>query len=293
IAGHGGKLIRRESADADFEDLSYVNGANQRCGDYDWFAAWVRPSDGHVLLAGEGGRVAEHTGTNCINQNDAPGTNSVAAMVGFEVGGVTTLYMVGTDGRLYTWVPGGVPVEQDNTEPDGNFYYAIGARDPSLLLVGGRNNGNPGQQFITAYAGGSLNTNTLHNLSNVVVSHVTGIKVWAPDKAYAVGEGTAIWRWDGVDDWSLVTPPTGAAANFTGLAMPVADVDLMYIVGKEPSGRFIRRTPAGWARAPVLTPRNGTEATNIDAPLHDIAMTSQGEFWMVGEQGRVYHYPEQ
>ncbi|MFP2929402.1 MopE-related protein [Pyxidicoccus sp. 3LG] len=292
IAGHGGKLIRRESADADFEDLSYVSGANPRCGDYDWFAAWVRPSDGHVLLAGENGRVAEHTGTACINISDAEGTDSVSAMVGFESGGVTTLYMVTAGGRLHTWVPGSSPIERQDTGPAGNRYYSIGARDQNLLLVGGRINGIPGQQFITAYAAGSLGTNTPHNLSNAVASHVTGIKVWAPNQAYAVGEGTAIWRWDGVDDWSLVTPPQGAAANFTGLAMPVADVDLMYIVGKESSGRFLRRTQWGWARAPALTPRNG-EATTIDAVLHDIAMTSESEFWMVGENGRVYHYPEQ
>ncbi|QSQ17579.1 hypothetical protein [Myxococcus landrumensis] len=57
-----------------------------------------------------------------------------------------------------------------------------------------------------------------------------------------------------------------------------------YIVDKSNQGKLHRLTKnKTWATAPRLP--------NPDAPLYDISMTGEGDFWIVG-RGRVYHYPE-
>ncbi|MCP3136945.1 putative metal-binding motif-containing protein [Pyxidicoccus xibeiensis] len=284
IAGLGGNLIRRASVGVPF---SVATG----CGDVDWYAAWVRPTDGHVFLAGEGGRVAEHTGSGCTHQDDLPGTANVTGIWGFVSGSMTTLYMVNDAGNLYTWMPGNAPMAQDDA-PEA--YYAIHAVDPDRMLVGGRVISTPERQHIAAYGMGALATPVVHTLASPVEGNVNGLWMNTPSLAYGVGDLSAIWKWNGAQAWSMVTPPSGGLFNFTSVAMPPGR-DILYVVDKGPNGpgKLQRKTPAGWARAPALAPRNASEEPLVDAELFDIAMTSVGEFWMVGGNGRVYHYPEQ
>ncbi|WP_342377766.1 hypothetical protein NVS55_00600 [Myxococcus stipitatus] len=59
-----------------------------------------------------------------------------------------------------------------------------------------------------------------------------------------------------------------------------------YMVDSSSSGRLWRWTPYGWARSIVMPP-------SATVPLHDLAMSPTGsEFWIVGDEGRVFHYPE-
>ncbi len=60
-----------------------------------------------------------------------------------------------------------------------------------------------------------------------------------------------------------------------------------YTVDSSGSGQLHRRTPFGWAtRGPKLP------AAQANKPLWGIAMRSAGDFWVVGEDGLVFHYPE-
>ncbi|MCP3136947.1 putative metal-binding motif-containing protein [Pyxidicoccus xibeiensis] len=292
IAGLGGKLIRRTAAGVAFDNFSHNEGGAS-CGDYDWYAAWVR-SDGHVLLAGEGGRVARHDGSGCHSQDDIPGEANLTGMVGFGSGGGTRLYLVNELGDVYFWAPGSAPSEVDDT---AHIYYAIHGLDAEQIFVGGRTNG---KQHIVEYDKDTLGTPVEHTLAASVDANVTALWMNSSSLAYGVGDLSAIWRWTSGTNWTTVTPPTlptGGTVNFTSVAMP-SGRDILYVVDKGPSGtdgqpgRLHRRTPAGWARAPAISPRNASEASSIDVSLHDIAMTSTGDFWMVGNDGRVYHYPE-
>ncbi len=288
VAGLGGKLAVRNAANAPFVSHSFGDSpANTtNCGDWDWYAAWVRPSDGHVFLAGEGGHVAEHTGTACINQFDAPGSEHATGIVGFESGSVTALYVVNDGGRLFTWTPGSTPVERENTS---YVYRGIHAVDPNLLLVAGANGSN---QFITSYVGGVLNATSPQTLSTTTVSgSINAVWMSAANRAFAVGDGGAVWVWNGVTNWGLVTPPSVPVPNFTSVVMP-PNSTMAYMVDRGTPGKLWRRTASGWARAPRLTPPGETQPVDPDVPLYDIAMTSVGDFWMVGDQGRVYHYPQ-
>lgn len=282
IVGRNGKIAVRTAAGGAFRSHSFGDSpANTtNCGDFHWFTAWVRPSDGHVFIAGEQGRVAEHTGAACINQEDAAGTGDIYGMVGFESGGVTTLYMVTTEGRVFTWVPGTVPVERDNAEP----YSAIHGLDPNLLLVAGRSSG--GDQRVYSYANGNLAAETEHTMSSGTVGgDMNSVWMAAAGLAYAVGDGGNVWRWDGGTGWALLSrPPNVTAALFGVVALPNGDA---YTVDISGNGQIHRRTPYGWAtRGPKLPPAQATK------PLYAIAMASASDFWVVGDDGFVFHYPE-
>lgn len=285
IAGLNGKLVRR-GAVGGFQSFSFGVGppsdippdANN-CGDTDWYAAWVRPSDGSVFLAGEGGRVAQHTGTICTNQATATNNRIMTGMVGFVVDGVTTLYLVNDDGRLFTWVPGpgNAPIERDNASP---IYNGIHALDPNLLLVAAETGG--GNQFVTSYINGNLGGNSPHTMSNTLTGKVNAVWMGTPNLAYAVGDEGAIWRWDGSTRWTLLpTPQSGTSILTSVVTLPNGEA---YTVDGSAAGQLHRRTPHGWARSPKLP-------TPIK-PLYGIAMSSERDFWVVGDDGYVFHYPE-
>ncbi|MFP2909487.1 putative metal-binding motif-containing protein [Pyxidicoccus sp. 3LFB2] len=293
IAGLAGKLVVRNAPNAAFVSHSYGDSpANTtNCGEHDWYAAWVRPSDGHVFLAGEGGRVSEHTGSACTNQDDIPGSDDATGMVGFESGGVTTLYIVKAGGRLVTWVPGSAPVERHNANP--LIFNDIHALDANRLLVAVRTSGTPGSQFVTSYLNGNLGTPTPHTLSSSVNGGMNAVWMGGASLACAVGDGGAAWRWNGGTGWSLAEAlPGGATPSFSSVVMPPG-LNVAYIVDKGSPGKLRRLTQYGWARAPrLLQAGSPPPPTDPDVPLYDIAMTSVGDFWVVGDNGRVYHYPQ-
>jgi hypothetical protein len=286
IAGLNGKLVVRKTAGGPFQGFSYATGLPgdvaadpNNCGNYDWYAAWVRPSDGHVFLAGEGGQVAQHTGSACINQQDLTGSGHATGIIGFESGSGTTLYVVTDGGRLFTWVPGSAAVERDD---EGHIYSGIHALDANLLLVGGSTSG--GDQRVFAYSNGNLSAEAAHTMSSTNVSGtVNSVWMGTSSLAYAVGNGGAVWRWNGTSGWTRVAAPTGVTANLFGVVtLPNGDA---YLVDSSSNGRLHRRTPYGWAtRGPTLPTTN--------KPLFGIAMRSASDFWVVGDDGFVFHYPE-
>jgi hypothetical protein len=283
IAGLNGKLAVRTVAGGAFQSHSFGDSpANTtNCGDTDWYAAWVRQSDRHVFLAGQGGRMAEHTGSACINQVDAPGTGDVTGMVGFESGGVTTLYAVTTEGRLFTWVPGSSLEEPDNADYVYNGIHGLSA---DLLLVAGRSAG--GNQRVFSYDNRNLATETMHTMSNLVVGgFMNSVWMGAANLAYAVGDSGYVWRWDGGTGWTLLPRPPNVTDNLYGVVtLPNGDA---YTVDSSNSGQIHRRTPQGWAtRGPKLP------AAQANKPLYGIAMSSAQDFWVVGDDGLVFHYPE-
>ena len=286
VAGMEGKLAVRTAANASFVSHSQGESTSTSCGNWHWYAAWVRPSDGHVFLAGQGGQVAEHTKATCINQADAPGTDDATGIVGFESGGMTTLYLTNAGGKLFTWTPGSNPIEQHANS--GNSYRDIHAVDPNLLLVAGRT--SAGNQGVTSYLNGSW-TPVPHTLNNTVSGSVNALWVGATNLACAVGDGGAVWRWSGGTNWTLAPAVPGGGPNFTSVVIPPG-TNVAYMVDKSPNGKLRRLTQYGWARAPRITPVGQTQPVDPQVPLYDLAMRSVSDFWMVGDDGSVYHYPQ-
>ncbi len=274
VAGDNGALAVRTSAGQPF------TGLDGSCGNYNWRAAWVRPSDGHVFLAGDGARVAEHTGTSCINPGTNISGNDFTGLVGFTSETTTQLYVVDAKGRLYAWTPGSDPQERYNLTPP--TYFGIhGVASTQMLGVGGTE--GVSTPHISSYPGsGDSSAVTAHTLSDV--SGYTGSlrAVWmaSPSLAYAVGDGGLVMKWSGSTTWARVTAPTdNTSAPFTSVV--ALDPSSIYVT--DASGALRRLTANGWAPALSYT---GTK------PLRDIALSSLSDSWLVGDEGHVVHFPE-
>ncbi|WP_426748570.1 putative metal-binding motif-containing protein [Myxococcus faecalis] len=303
IAGRGGKLAVRKTATSKFESFSHGDGTGATpdgsppakpgdgCTDRNWTASWVA-SYGHVFLAGEGGIVAIHDGSTCVGTPGSISTANLTGIVGFETPpATTTLYITDTDGRLIRWVVGGTPAFttlHDNTIN----YYGIHGLTASALLVAGRSTGSDaGQEFVsyTNEVPSSLHTTLPDNASGFA----NAVWMGRANKACAVGDGGLAWRWNGATIWTQAEA-SGTNVDFSSVVMrydaqnPANPLnDQCYIVDKGAAGKLRRLTPYGWASPMTLLPAN-----RANVPLRDIALTASGDIWIVGDDGRVFHYPE-
>ncbi|MFY2560749.1 putative metal-binding motif-containing protein [Corallococcus terminator] len=308
VAGMNGKLAMRRAANTKFESFSFGDPTvpppagtlpvhPNNCGDGDWFVSWVN-SAGVVFLGGETGMLAIHTGGTSYTC-DAGGASfpvsHITGMVGFESGGMTTIYVSDNSGRLIRWNVGRAP---EFTELNVNSlkYVDIHGLSEDLLLVSGGRSGPPKQGF-ESYAGASTGQTAspiAHTANpNDVEGPANAVWMGTASSACAVGYGGAVWRWDGATTWNKVDS-AGVTVEFTSVVMRQGAQSTAnplngqcYMVDRSAAGKLRRLTPYGWAKGPDLP------LASADKPLRDIAMTqATGEFWIVGDDGRVFHYPE-
>ncbi len=275
LAGLNGVLAVRLPASQGFTNR------DMDCGARNWRAAWVRPSDGHVFLAGDDGYLAEHTGTNCTNLARAASNNDLTSLVGFESGATTVLYVVDGVGRLYAWTPGGAVEERYNLFPP--TYFGIHGLSSTLLLTVGGREDDPFGPYITTYPGtGNDTAVATHSVTNVgtITGSLRAVWMGGPSLAYAAGDDGLVMKWDGATNWERVAAPAGAQnASFTSVG--VLDEHSIYVTDTE--GRIYLRTSAKWAE-PALY-----DATKA---LRDIALSSPTDIWAVGDDGLVVHFAE-
>jgi hypothetical protein len=273
LAGTDGKLAVRRLEGQSFTSL------DGSCGNHEWLSAWVR-ADGTVFLAGSGGNVAQHDGTTCSNQAVAAPGSPIHGIIGFTSASTTTLYLVNYLGRLSTWTPGSAPQEQFNLTPP-SFADIHGLERSLLLGVGGHDDADPAPTA-SSYSG-SGNTpveHTVQGVPNGYIGSLRGVWMGAPTLAYAVGDKGLVVKWDGATSWSRVSPPAdNANADFTSVV--VLDPSSIYVT--DTSGVIRRRTASGWVSTPVYT---------SDQALRDLAATSPGNIWAVGDNGKVLHLAE-
>jgi len=274
VAGLGGVLAVRTAAEQPFISRDTA------CSNRNWRAAWVRPSDGHVFLAGDGAQVAQHTGTTCINATQVPSSNNLTGIIGFVSGTTTMLYVVDEYGRLYAWTPGNTPEERYNLTPP--TYFGIHGLSSSLLLsVGGLE--DLSGPTISGYPGtGGAAAVTAHTLNGTSGTAGSLRAVWmsAQNLAYAVGDNGLVMKWNGGTTWDRIPAPLGAtSADFTSVGMLGAHS--IYVTDED--GRIWLRTATRWMDPPLY---------DTDKPLRDIAVTSPSDIWAVGDDGRVLHFAE-
>ena len=294
VAGLDGRLSVRRTQALGFEILDRTCGDNTPERETDWYAAWVNPATGNVFLAGELGRLAEHSGTACVRLGSTglAADNPFTSIMGVGTGADLTLFMVAQQGRLFSWRPGNTPVQLHNT---AGFYRGLYVLSPELLLaVGTVDETASSAPRIREYVSSNWTGPTTHGLNGTTgyVGSLQALWMTSASQGVAVGDDGLVLKKDGAAaSWTRVAPPPGATPDFTSVALR-AGSDNTYIVDNGAPGRLWRLTSFGWAKAPSITPYDATDPANVDRPLYDIAMTSTGEFWMVGDGGRVYHYPQ-
>ncbi|WP_342377763.1 putative metal-binding motif-containing protein [Myxococcus stipitatus] len=312
IAGNGGKLAVKREANKRFESYSFgdfsspvpgdgslpVNPNN--CGNHDWTASWV-DSQGRVFLGARNGRIALHNGASdhTCDAATTPTTAAITGIVGFETDGLTRyLYLTDISGRLLKWTLGGSPpVEILNTAGGSVELHGLHAlREELLLSVGGATNSN--QNRVRSYngvtGGGTATTHTA--TSDDPYALAKAVWIGEENKACAVGDSGLVWRWAGGTTWDRVpVPAPNATSDFTSVVMRYDRAnpqrpgnEQCYMVDARMTGRLRRLTKFGWAKEPVMP-------STAEVALKDLALTSTPtgiEFWIVGENGRVIHYPE-
>ncbi|MFY2560745.1 MopE-related protein [Corallococcus terminator] len=304
VAGLGGKLAMRRTASDKFESFSYESSPGptpsdgslpihlNNCGSTNWTVSWVN-SKGMVFLGGELGALAFHSGTTSYTcqLGGVPHNANLTGMIGFESGGVNTLYITDTEGRLIKWVVGGTPAFTTVHDSNYNYYGLHGLSENFLLVSGGVTSGDAGQAF-QSYTNGNGNPSSLHaTLPDNGSGTANAVWMGTATKACAVGDGGLAWRWDEPATWRKAEA-SGTAVDFSSVVMrydaqnPLNDQ--CYIVDKGSNGKLRRLTPYGWAKPLDLLPSN-----RANVPLRDIAITATGDLWIVGDDGRVFHYPEQ
>ncbi|QSQ11849.1 putative metal-binding motif-containing protein [Myxococcus landrumensis] len=315
IAGTGGKLAVKRAANLRFESFSYGDSATpappagnvfhpNNCGNNDWTVSWV-DSLGRVFLGGREGRIALHNGAEdhtCFPDTTPPRVAgqpslTITGIVGFEAGGQTQyLYLTDVGGRLIKWTLGPNPfsILHDPAVGTVRHYGLHSLREDFLLTVGGTVNStqNRARSYNGATGGGTV---TLHSVnSDAQANFAKAVWIGEENKACAVGDEGHVWRWSGGTTWTRVAAPApDSTSDFTSVAMRYDRAnpqspgnEQCYMVDASTTGRLRRFTPFGWAREPVLP-------FAAEVALYGLSMNPTGsEFWIVGDDGRVFHYPE-
>lgn len=116
----------------------------------------------------------------------------------------------------------------------------------------------------------------VQNLPGAVDDPLRGIWVVNPKLAYAVGDSSAFLMWNGTG-WSVLSGPAPAEDMLSVVAFGKNSV---YV--STASGKVMRYSDGSWST--LLTNMPGT-------PLNDIAGTSPGNLWVVGNNGKLLHWP--
>ncbi len=109
----------------------------------------------------------------------------------------------------------------------------------------------------------------------MVDDRLRGVWVVSPTLAYAVGESSSFLMWNGTA-W---TPLTGPASEDLLSVVAFGKNSVYATTG---SGKVYRYDGSTWTVMPGLS---------TGSALNDIAGTSPGDLWVVGDNGKILHWP--
>ncbi|RYZ39136.1 MAG: hypothetical protein EOO71_21250 [Myxococcaceae bacterium] len=168
-----------------------------------WSTAWARPSDGRVFMGSWEGRLATRTlaaSEPCTLTSFDGGGAAIQDLVGFEVGGATTLYAVSEAGDILRWNYPAEPVRVERVDAD---LRAIHGLDPRTLITVGQAGEVPVAYHVNADGGPWLRETLPPPSGGQHALHA--VHVVAPGLAYAAGDqGLLLERAAGT--WSTKPP---------------------------------------------------------------------------------------
>lgn len=278
LVGLGGVLLHRDENTG----TSVSHGCTGN-----WRSAWARPSDGRVFFGSTQGVLATMTpesGAACDLTTVGGVTGAINGMVGFEYGGVTTVYAVTGDGYLLRWEwreatsPSSTPVVVDRVPAGLRDVHGLGA---STLLVVGAEDYQPStgavpRVFRLDAATGRLVRENLP--ANVGTGALRGVFVVEKNRAYAVGDrGLLLERQNGT--WRTLTPPEGTTVAPDLLDVVAFDSTTLFVLSNE-SGAYLHRFDGtAWSK-PVAAPW----------PLLSLDALGPQEQWAVGQGGTLVRW---
>lgn len=280
VAGQSNRLRYQAPGQTTFENF------DGQCTAADWYGVWADPQTGTAYLAGLNQRSAIHpaTTTTCTSGPTFTSTD-VRGIVGVpRTGGGTEFHGVGLDrgnnnfGRASWWTDASTTLQSGPTSV-GPLRDVHGISRDVLFAVGGfqPSGGSPGEPRIYRFKPdqNDWQSELVQNISGVEEDQLRGIWVVHPKLAYAVGESNSVLRWNGTA-WSKHSGP-GAGDLYSVVAFGTSSVYVTTV-----GGQVYRFDGSTWSAMPGL---------NTGTPLWDIAGTSPGDLWVVGDNGKMLHWP--
>ncbi|AKQ69973.1 BNR repeat domain protein [Myxococcus hansupus] len=289
VAGMNGALAVKLDANSLFvnHDSGTTGGCPATGGERpDWRAAWVNPTNGYVTIAGGDGRFADHNRGTCgpllqVNLN-SPG-DYLSGIV--SVGSPLQTFAVSTLGHLFE-LAHDPPLRHQS---EGRYWGLHSLGPGALYAVGTVNRSGALSPVVNQYTRPSWNSPTRQSLQ-VPSGYDGGMRAVGavdPGLIFVVGDGGLVLRGSGQSiDWARVSSLDEDEIDYVSVVVPQGS-ESAYVVGNDAARGYLHRfTRHGRAANPTFA------SSGPIAHLHSIAMTSAGNFWIVGDDGHVYHFPE-
>ncbi len=271
------------------------NSAANSCGDSGtgWYTVWADPqNNGRAYFGSAGGRLAyQDTNQTTCTQATVLNGLTVYSLMGIQNGGPLEFFGATTNTTpeegtaIYANTLSSVTYSAANN--DLAFTTDVHGRSRNnVFVVGGYDGTTPSAASPRIYRFDPNDTQGTPNdrwesmlPANTPGNQLKGVWVAADDVAFAVGNAGTVFRWDGTT-WSRLPFPhsdaflTSVVAFNRYTAYATADVS--------GTGRVYRYNGQGWQV--VL------EQANIR--FNDIAGTGPDDLWVVGNNSRIYHWPQ-
>nr|AYM53320.1 lipoprotein [Cystobacter fuscus] len=268
----GNKFHQFKPGGTGFNDLSTSCTAGE-----DVNTVTATPGTGDALLGGDGGFLARYDPlTNqCVNPGKQSVDTNIKGATAIPVGNDVEAHFVGlnTDGttdkgrafRVLT--PQGS--DYDKQSLSETVWDVHGRSQDALFAVGGETSSR-----IYRFDSNSGNWST----ESVPSGGLTLMGVWVvnPKLAYAVGYSGTLFSWNGAT-WSKVS----GAPNDNLTSVVAFGSRSIYVTAV--SGRVYRYNGSAWTE---LVKAGG------NSQLLDIAANNPGDIWVVGNNGKRYHWPQ-
>jgi hypothetical protein len=271
VAG-GDKFHQRKPGETGFDDLSTCT-ANA-----DVYTVAATPGSGDALLGGKDGFMARYDPSTmqCVDPGKKAVDTDIQGATAIPVGNDIEAHFVGLNtangsdkGRAFrTLTPPGT--NYDNQSMPEVLSDVHGLSQDTLFAVGGAT-----ASRIYRFNSGSGNWGT-ESVPNGGAA-LYGVWVVNPRLAYAVGDNGTLFSWNG-SIWSKVSN-----APNENLSSVVAFGSKSIYVTTLP-GKVFHYNGSTW-----------TEVFKVTSPpsqLRDIAANNPGDIWVVGTNGRRYHWPQ-
>jgi hypothetical protein len=246
-----------------------------------WNAVWADPNNsGRAYFLSSGGRFARQdaSSTDCTQVTDSGLTNY--GITGFQNSSILELYGVSSssalsEGAAFRWDGVSATVTFNPGGNDISYVYDVhGIARDTLFAVGGYDSGNEPRIYRFRNSDGTWQTTSVQT-STSGLFRLNGVWVVNDKVAFAVGQSGSALRWNGTDWNKLTFPTTDNLTSVVGFGANSA-------YATTTNGRIYRYNGTNWTQIHELA----------GMTFKDIAGTSPADLWVVGNNGKILHWPQ-
>jgi hypothetical protein len=272
IIGDNEHRVVRQPGSASFGSIQTNN-----CDNTELWSMWVDPTNGRAYLGTAYGNLTTQnpSSTSCPSAFSSGTGDQIRGLTGFRVGSNLEIYGVARNGttgsgRIFRW-DGGTQV-QTLTSGLESLYNIHGLSRDQLFAAGGPDD-SPRIYRFNPSNGQWVDENVQGTTTGA--ARLEDVRVVNSKLAFAVGWNGTVLRWNGTT-WTKLAFP-----NSTERLSAVHAFGANSVYAASRAGRVFRYNGTQWS-----------EEVDGGAILYDIAGQSPEDIWIVGNEGRVLHWPQ-